>query len=81
MLALRNSPALSDDQILRILVESGMERLLAARRIGFLMAYCRLILELLARTLGTLQQVLPDGAQRWNAACQERLTDVGCTQR
>jgi hypothetical protein len=36
VLLLRNSPALSDDQILRILVESGMERLLETRLIGFL---------------------------------------------
>jgi hypothetical protein len=46
VLVLRNSPALSDDQILRILVESRMERLLAARLIGSLpIAYCRLILQ------------------------------------
>lgn len=63
VLVLRNSPALSDDQILRILVESGMERLLAARLIGFLpMAYCRLILQTSgARFSDTFQQVLPDG--------------------
>ena len=62
MLVLRNSPALSDDQILRILAES-MERLLAARLIGFLpIAYCRLILQASgARFSDTFQQVLPDG--------------------
>lgn len=63
VLVLRNSPALSDEQILRILVESGMERLLAARLIGFLpIAYCRLILQASgARFSDTLEQVLPDG--------------------
>jgi hypothetical protein len=63
VLLLRNSPALNDEQILRILVESDMERLLAARPIGFLpLAYCRLILEVSgARFSDTFRQVLPDG--------------------
>ena len=65
VLVLRNSPALSDAQILRILVEIGGERLLAARLTGFLStAHCRLILQAAgARFLATLLQVLPDGGR------------------
>jgi len=63
VVVLRDSPALSDGQILRNLVESGMERVLAARFMVFLpMAYCRLILRASgARFSDTFRQVLPDG--------------------
>ena len=63
MWVLPNSPARGYGQILRILVESGMERLLAARLTGLLpIAYCRLILQASgARFSETLQQVFPHG--------------------
>ncbi len=69
VVVLRDSPALSDGQILRNLVESGMERVLAARFMVFLpMAYCRLILRASgARFSDTFRQVLPDGG-----ICSER---------
>jgi hypothetical protein len=60
---LRSSPALSDDVLLRNLVESGIDRGSAARLIQFLpMAYCRLILGASgARLSDTFRRILPDG--------------------
>jgi hypothetical protein len=60
---LRSSPTLSDDELLRILVEDGIDRVSAACLIRFLpMAYCRLILGASgARFSDTLRRILPDG--------------------
>src|SRR5215469_7953080 len=59
----RESPNSSDEEILRKLVATGCERVMAARLIEFLpMAYCRLLLaDSGVRFSGCFQRKLADG--------------------